>query len=192
MDTWMSKGSWVGLSVVLLLGFMLYQCAPLPLSSSLSLPTPVSTGEPRASAPDRQAPSATAKLRYATDLPDPKLTPGDVLAVTKADICVAGYARKVRNVPAAVKTKAYTEYGITTHQPGAYEVDHLISLELGGSNSLKNLWPESYQGDWNAHVKDKLENKLHALVCAGQIDLKTAQHEIATNWIAAYQKYLGQ
>ena len=22
------------------------------------------------------------------------------------------------------------------------EVDHLISLELGGSNSIKNLWPD--------------------------------------------------
>ena len=71
-------------------------------------------------------------------------------------------------------------------------MDHLISLELGGSNSLKNLWPESYQGAWNAHVKDRLENRLHALVCAGQLDLKTAQHAIATNWIAAYQQYLGQ
>jgi len=71
-------------------------------------------------------------------------------------------------------------------------VDHLISLELGGSNSIKNLWPEPYTGDLNAHVKDKLENKLHSLVCNGDIDLKTAQQEIATDWVAAYIKYIGQ
>jgi hypothetical protein len=27
---------------------------------------------------------------------------------------------------------------------------------------------------------------LHKLVCAGQLDLKTAQREIASNWIEAY------
>jgi hypothetical protein len=71
-------------------------------------------------------------------------------------------------------------------------VDHLISLELGGSNSLKNLWPESYSGEWNAHVKDKLENDLHRRVCKGEVDLKDAQREIATDWIAAYKKYLSE
>src|SRR5512138_3054677 len=70
-------------------------------------------------------------------LPDPRLAPGDVLPVTRDDICVAGYSRKVRNVPAAVKRQAYALYGITRHTPGEYEVDHLISLELGGSNSIR-------------------------------------------------------
>jgi hypothetical protein len=41
-------------------------------------------------------------------------------------------------------------------------------------------------------VKDALERKLHKLVCAGQLDLKTAQSEIASNWIEAYQKYVSK
>lgn len=125
-------------------------------------------------------------------LPDPRMTPGDVLEVTAADICIPGYSRKVRDVPQSVKEKAYAEYGITSHAPHEYEVDHLISLELGGSNSLKNLWPESYvTSPYNAHVKDRLENKLHAMVCSGAIDLKTAQRAIASDWITAYRKYVG-
>jgi hypothetical protein len=61
---------------------------------------------------------------------------------------------------------------------------------LGGSNALKNLWPQSFQTQpWNAHVKDHLENELHRLVYAGQLDLGTAQRDIATDWIAAYRKY---
>ena len=32
----------------------------------------------------------------------------------------------------------------------------------------------------NSHVKDVLEGRLHNLVCAGKVDLKTAQQEIAT------------
>ena len=125
-------------------------------------------------------------------LPDPNLTPGDILDVTASDICVSGYSSKVRDVPESVKDQVYAEYGITSHAPNSYEVDHLISLELGGSNSIKNLWPESYSGDWNARVKDKLENRMHSLVCDGSLDLATAQREEATNWIAAYKKYIGE
>ncbi len=73
--------------------------------------------------------------------PDPKMTPGAVLPVTREDICVPGYTKKVRNVPEAVKRQVYASYGITSHKAGDFEVDHLISLELGGSNSPKNLWP---------------------------------------------------
>jgi hypothetical protein len=45
---------------------------------------------------------------------------------------------------------------------------------------------------WNSCVKDALERKLHKLVCAGQLDLKTAQREIASNWIEAYKKYVAK
>lgn len=123
-------------------------------------------------------------------LPDPQLTPGATLAVSSDDLCVPGYTKLVRNVPVEVKRQVYAEYGITDHQPGEYEVDHLISLELGGSNSIKNVWPESYETQpWNAHVKDDLENELHRLVCSGALDLKTAQHDIAADWIGAYKQY---
>jgi hypothetical protein len=97
----------------------------------------------------------------------------------------------VRNVPEEMKREVYREYGITSHGPGDYEIDHLISLELGGSNSIKNLWPESHRtSPWNAQVEDRLEDKLHELVCSGQLDLKTAQQAIASNWIEAYKKYV--
>ena len=123
-------------------------------------------------------------------LPDPTITPGATLAVGTDDICVPGYTKVVRAVPTSVKRQVYEEYGITTHEPGEYEVDHLISLELGGSNSVRNLWPQSYRSQpWNAHVKDALENELHKQVCSGQLDLTTAQREISGNWIGAYKKY---
>ena len=75
-------------------------------------------------------------------VPDPKLTPGGTFDVSVRDICVPGYTKKVRSVPAEMKGEVYEEYGVTSHNPGDYEVDHLIPLELGGSNSIKNLWPE--------------------------------------------------
>ena len=124
-------------------------------------------------------------------MPDPKLTPGDVLDVTLADIQVKGYSAKVRNVPISVKREVYASYGIVHWNKGEYEVDHLVSLSLGGSNSKKNLWPESYLTEpWNARTKDALEFRLLALVRDGKVDLHTAQHEMAKDWIAAYKKYV--
>jgi hypothetical protein len=70
---------------------------------------------------------------------------------------------------------------------------HLIPLSLGGSDSIRNLWPQSTKtSPRNSYVKDALERKLHKLVCAGQVDLKTAQREIESNWIEAYKKYVGK
>ncbi|HEY8035750.1 MAG TPA: hypothetical protein VIF37_09195 [Methylobacter sp.] len=125
-------------------------------------------------------------------VPDAQKTPGDVLMTDAKVICVSGYTKKVRDVPQAVKEQAYRIYGITARKPGEYEVDHLISLELGGSNSIRNLWPESFiTQPLNAHVKDKLENKLHDLICSGQLPVQQAQQEITHDWIAAYKKYVG-
>jgi hypothetical protein len=73
----------------------------------------------------------------------------------------------------------------------AYEVDHLVSLELGGSNAITNLWPEHYYDPWGARTKDRLENRLHLLVCEGRLGLASAQRQEAANWIEAYKRYVG-
>ena len=113
-------------------------------------------------------------------LPDRACTPGEVFArATAAQICVSGYSRSVRDVPESLKQQVYAEYGIESHVPGSYEVDHLISLELGGDNSAANLWPEISPG---YHQKDGIENRLHDAVCAGSISLRTAQVQIARDW----------
>jgi hypothetical protein len=138
---------------------------------------------------------------YAADIPqkpDPVLTPGVVNpAATKAVVCVPNYTsgtdaqgKKVRNVPESVKKQVFAEYKIDP-KSDKFEIDHLISLELGGANDVKNLWPQSYTSSpYNAHLKDALENKLHKMICSGQIDMATAQKEISTDWIAAYNKYV--
>lgn len=122
-------------------------------------------------------------------LPNHRLTPGAHLSVGKARICVTGYSASVRNVPESLKDAVYARYGLQ-RVAYAYEVDHLVSLELGGSNAIANLWPEHYYNPWGARTKDRLENKLHALVCAGRLTLASAQRQEASNWIAAYKRYV--
>lgn len=125
-------------------------------------------------------------------LPEKDCTPGQTLPnVTKEQICVPGYAKSVRNVPESEKNAVYAEYGIYQRTTGEYEVDHLISLELGGSNDIANLWPEPAEPRPGFHEKDKVENYLHNQVCNGAISLIQAQEEIANDWLGVY-KQMGQ
>lgn len=97
----------------------------------------------------------------------------------------------VKEVSPSQREKVLAEYGIPAAQAGDYEVDYLITPGLGGNDDIRNLWPEPYHtANWNAHVKDALEERLHEMVCSHQLDLETAQKAIATDWIAAYQKYV--
>jgi hypothetical protein len=136
---------------------------------------------------------AFAACCFAGDFPDPKLTPGATLDVPLAKLCKPGYAKSVRNVAPTTKRQVLKEYGITAPKPGEFEIDHLISLELGGSNDIKNLGPQSYiTTPLNAHEKDKLEDRLHQLVCNGSVKLEDAQRSIAGDWIGEYGKVLGE
>jgi len=137
-------------------------------------------------------PAGTSEIASAYEagplIPDANLTPGAVGAVTASQVCTADSPAEQRP-PLAVQQAVFHEYGIDGAPARGYEVDHLITPGLGGTDDIRNLWPESYSTEWNAHVKDELEDRLHNLVCEGRLDLRTAQHDMATNWISAYKKY---
>jgi len=83
-------------------------------------------------------------------------------------ICAASFRTStIRNVPQSEKYAAEREYGMVARLYGrTIEIDHIVSLELGGSNDISNLFPEPGRGSASYHAKDKLENKLHTMVCA--------------------------
>jgi hypothetical protein len=121
--------------------------------------------------------------------PDPKLTPGAVLTTDAARVCKRDYAKSVRHTSLALKREVYDEYGIEW-VPGGYEIDHLIPLGIGGADVKENLWPQSHHTPvWNAETKDRLEWKLHKLVCSHRLDIQEAQRAVATDWIAAYKRF---
>lgn len=123
-------------------------------------------------------------------IPDPRLTPGVTLPVTRNDVCTDGAVETAHIVSPAIAQAVFASYGIRRPQPGAYEVDYLITPALGGSDNVHNFWPQSYRETvWNAHIKDALEDHLHNLVCTGELDLATAQQDISRDWVAAYKKY---
>lgn len=122
-------------------------------------------------------------------IPNSTLTPGVSVSLSKDAICAVS-PPKNKVVPIEVRQAVFGAYGIRNADPGKYEVDYLITPSLGGADDIRNLWPQSYSTTtWNARVKDALEDRLHELVCSGELDLATAQRDISRNWIAAYKYY---
>lgn len=130
----------------------------------------------------------------AGELPDHHLTPGAVRGLTPEQVCSTKWGRDERHVTEAMKRRVFEEYGYPRGNKDPRcpcEIDHLASRELGGSDDVKNLWVQPYQGPWNAHLKDRLENKLHVEVCAGRLSLSTAQRKIIKDWTKLYRQYFG-
>jgi hypothetical protein len=119
-------------------------------------------------------------------LPDRRCSPGAYASgLTTAMLCSARFhTSTIRDVPESEKHAVEIEYGLA---PAAYgrtlEIDHIVPLELGGSNAIANLYPER-----GYHPKDRLENRLHALVCSGAMQLRAAQRAIGRNWRALYTR----
>ena len=134
------------------------------------------------------APSRT-KAGPAYMYPNPSLTTGAVLTTDASTICAPGYSSSVRDVSAATKEQVYAEYGVSYPQPlGAYEVDHFIPLEIGGSNDIQNLWLESATPTPGFHQKDQFENFEHGQVCNGTISVAEAQSRMVSDWYFYWQE----
>lgn len=134
-------------------------------------------------------------------LPDPDLTPGVAVEITTKELCSKKWGRDARHVTAAMKREVFARYGLRGNTDKACkrdahgrrcEIDHLISRELGGADDVDNLWPQPYGGKpWNATRKDRVENRLHKEVCAGNITLEQARKEIRADYRIPYRRYFG-
>lgn len=135
-----------------------------------------------------RGPSGAAASAPLGPLPVAALTPGAVSHLTAAELCAG--ARPSSLVADDVRQRVVADYGVTAVSEDAYELDALITPELGGTTARENLWPQPYHTPvWNAHVKDALEQYLAQLVCDNGLELPQAQRDIATDWVAAYRRH---
>ena len=126
--------------------------------------------------------------------PDPTLTPGAVRTTDAFDVCSHG-TRQYRHMNRERSDVIMAEYGLPGGPHEAYEIDHLIPLSIGGSDDDANLWPEPrrmIEPEWSAERKDELEMRLHALVCAGRIEIVDAQKAMAEDWTGAWLLYVSE
>jgi hypothetical protein len=157
-------------------------CSAAPTSGA-QVAAPAATASPLELAPRMKETGCAAR----GPLPDPACTPGAAMT-TDLDVICRQSTRTRRHVTLAVHREAFAEYGLAYPQPeGAYEVDHLIPLALGGDNTIANLWPEAAAPAPGFHEKDVVEDYLHREVCSGAMDLATAQRAIATDWLEVYR-----
>lgn len=161
-------------------------CKP---ASAGDTPAGGGVGTATVDAPVPASGSCTLGSRNGQYLPDPHCTPGTINpAVSQATIadtiCKSGWTKTVRpatSVTGRLKKQIDTAYGLPTTTQG--ELDHLVSLELGGAPSdPANLWVEP---GGIPNPKDAVENRLHGAVCSGLIPLATAQKVIAADWTTA-------
>ena len=124
-------------------------------------------------------------------LPDAACTPGAVMT-TDLDVICDESTRERRHVEASVRKAAFTEYGFIVPEArdarGAFEVDHLVPLELGGANGIENLWPQPAEPRPGYHEKDRVEDYLHKEVCSHAMSLDEAQRTIATDWLTVWRR----
>ena len=121
-------------------------------------------------------------------LPIAALTPGAVAPLRASQLCQG--VRPARVVTQQSQREVLRSYRMDSVPGNQYELDALITPELGGTTDPANLWPQRYGSPvWNAQVKDELERLLPQLVCSGRLDLARAQQDIATDWVGAYKRY---
>jgi hypothetical protein len=121
--------------------------------------------------------------------PMSELTPGVTRRVMVRELCGEEQDRPAP-ISAELHAQVFRSYGADIRRAAEYELDYLITPELGGATDVRNLWPQAYSHTpWSALVKDELERFLHRQVCDGALDLATAQQQMAADWIAAYKNY---
>jgi hypothetical protein len=131
-------------------------------------------------------------------LPDPSCSPGDAFpleviqingkyakepgGVIVGDICVSGYSDNIRDVDQSTKEAVYKEYGVFNRTTNEYEIDHIIPLSIGGTNDIKNLFPQPAMPRPGFHQKDICETCFKRMICNGELNITEAQFIMAKNW----------
>src|SRR5690349_12078228 len=121
----------------------------------------------------------------AATAPDPTLTPGEWRTdLSREQICATHWGHDARHVSSAMKRAVYNEYLFSGPRDPRCpcEIDHRVPRSLGGADGVRNLWPQSYRGRWNAHMKDRLEDYAHRAVCSGALSLDAARAWFMGDW----------
>lgn len=116
---------------------------------------------------------------------DPRVTQANIAET----ICAVGWTKTIRppyRLMKSIKLRFMRSRKLSD-DPSAYELDHLIPLELGGCPDCEaNLWLELFEPMPGAYEKDEVENYLHRQVCSGAMTLQEAQRQIAVDWYKVY------
>jgi hypothetical protein len=115
-------------------------------------------------------------------VPSPKLTPGRV----------AKKEKDRSGVTLAMEQKVFARYRLPWSRRNEFKIDHLIPLELGGADTIDNLWPQSVRiRPYGADRKELLTEVLLERIARKQITLEEAREQIRNDWIDAFVDHVG-
>lgn len=115
-------------------------------------------------------------------VPNAKLTPGRVAASDKDR----------QGVTVAMEQKVFRRYHLPWERRAEFKIDHLIPIELGGADTIDNLWPQKIRAKpYGADRKELLTAVLLQKIRAGKMTLAQAQEEIRRDWIDAFVDHIG-
>lgn len=115
-------------------------------------------------------------------VPNPRLTPGRI-ARTEKDR---------RGVTVKVEQKVFARYHLPWSRRAEFKIDRVIPTELGGADTIDNLWPQSLRArPYGADRKELLVEVLLDKIRTGKMTLAQAQEEISRDWIDAFIDHLG-
>lgn len=160
---------------------------------------PVRTVDSQASSPLRKVtmPASCKVITHGEfQLPDPQCTPGAINPTITLEVlrnpafrtgCVRDCVTSAQKKSTLYKLYKLPKPNDNTGQEQICELDHLVPLEMGGADTLDNVWPQCgpARAGLNSRFfkqKDAVENFLVARVKDGSMELATAQKEIARDW----------
>ena len=115
-------------------------------------------------------------------VPNPKLTPGRVAQTEK----------ERGGVTVKLEQRVFARYHLPWTRRAEFKIDHLIPPELGGADTLDNLWPQSLRvKPYGADRKELLTEVLLDKVRTGRMTLAQTQEEIRRDWIDAFIDHVG-
>jgi hypothetical protein len=140
--------------------------------------------------------ACAVRMKNGYPVPDARCTPGGMNPSVTLDVLrdPAWRTKAVRNCASseAQKHVAYRWYDvekprINSNENQVCELDHLVPLELGGTDGLGNIWPQCGPDAVSLNQryfkqKDHVENYLAEEVKAGRMPLSEAQRGIAKDW----------
>lgn len=114
------------------------------IAAEIGAPPPLEALTVAVPAPRAQAVPTPARGHFSV-APDVGLTPGVLCTTQDKDFVAFRYDEKIpyckRNTSIPDKKTVSGWYGVRWEDHKLYQYDHLLSLCLGGSNDLRNLWP---------------------------------------------------
>ena len=115
-------------------------------------------------------------------LPNPKFTPGRVAATEK----------ERGGITVVMEQKVFARYKLPWSARQEFKIDRLIPRELGGADTVDNLWPQPVRvKPYGADRKELLTEVMLEKIRRGRMTIEQAREEIRRDWIDAFIDHVG-